>query len=184
MARSPEDLANLALSYLVRGTIRSLDDNDPNAVQPKQHLEFAKEAVIEEFDWPECRVIAPLTEVSLTSLRGWAYAYAVPSDMVKIWSISDGSTRNVSIAYERGMSPDPTLDRAYIYTNQASAYIRYGSNRISVGRFSANVFDLIALKLAITCCLPLTKDLKLQNNLINLYSLTTNLLVGTLRSKR
>lgn len=169
MSRSQEDLANLALGYLVRGTIRSLDGSSVEAVQTKQYLELAKELVIEEYDWPECRVITPLTEVTLSNNRGWTYTYGVPSDLVKLWALTDGTVSRTPILYERGMSDDVTSDKSYIFTNQAGAYIRYGSSRVSISRFSPQIFNLIGLRLAILCCLPLTKDAKLQNNLLNLY---------------
>lgn len=169
MSRSQEDLANLALGYLVRGTIRSLDGSSVEAVQTKQYLELAKELVIEEYDWPECRVITPLTEVTLSNNRGWTYTYGVPSDLVKLWALTDGTVSRTPILYERGMSDDVTSDKSYIFTNQAGSYIRYGSSRVNISRFSPQIFNLIGLRLAILCCLPLTKDAKLQNNLLNLY---------------
>lgn len=174
MARSPEDLANLALSYLVRGQIQSLDATSPEAINAKQSISFAKESVIEEYDWPECRVVTTLTEASGQALRGWSFAYQEPPDVAKLWMLTDGTNNDIPIKYERGMTDDITSDRAYIYTNQAAAYARYGSTRVSVSRLSAGVFNLVAIKLAFIMCMPLTKDLKLQNNLMNVYARELN----------
>jgi len=67
------------------------------------------------------------------------------------------------------MSSDLNSDTQYIFTNQATAYLRYGSSRVSIGRFGAQVFDLIALKLANLTCMPIAKDAKLMQVLINMY---------------
>lgn len=170
MARSRVDLANAALAYLVRGSLPNLDGGGMETVQIKGSIDEAIEAVIEQYDWPECRVIGALLQVTGIDLRGWAYAYAVPSDMVKPWSVGDQRTSlKDAVPYERGMSSDISSDTQYIFTDQASAYLRYGSSRVSVGRFSASVFDLMALKLATLICLPIAKDAKLLQVHLNLY---------------
>lgn len=171
MARSNEDLANAALNYLVRdGTIRSLDDSGPYAVQMKANYRNAMDFVIEEWDWPECRVIGTLQAVSVDS-RGWSFAYTVPSDMIALWRLNDGSKGlgETIVDHEMGMSIDPTDDRTYIFTDQASAYIRYGSRRCGIGRFGMQVFDLMALRLAIQTCMTLTKDKSLRQTLQKEY---------------
>lgn len=175
MARAPEDIANAALAYLVRDQIRSLDGNSPAAINTKANLQAAIEEVIEEFDWWQCRVIAPLTTVTGIDTRGWAYVYAIPTDVVKIWYVGPSSQMNTkSIPFEMGMSADLENDRSYIFTNEASAYLRYGSRRVSLSRFSAQQADLIALALAVKCCMVLTKNEKLQASLRQEYRIRSS----------
>jgi hypothetical protein len=170
MARSPEDLANAALGYLLRDTIRSLDGSSPAAVQTKQHLATAMEEVMEEYDWPECRVVTDLTVASGVALRGWAFAYTLPSDALKIWYVGD-ARRTKTVPFERGMSADLSTTRSYIFTDLAGAQIRYSSKRATIDRFSAQVFDLMALLLAKKCCMPLTKDKRMQDSIQKEYEL-------------
>lgn len=161
--RTEVDLANAALAYLQRDpNLRSLDGTTPSVVQTKQHLQNSVEEVIEEYDWPFCRVVTPLVQVAdpAMPLRGWTYVYQMPSDAVIVWRVSD-LRGNVLEDFEIGMSADVASDTTYIYANTAELAVRYGSRRVSVGRFPAQVFDLMALKLAIKCCMPLTKDKKL-----------------------
>lgn len=173
MARSIEDLANAALGYLVRdASVRSIDDSGPSAVQMKANWRSAMEFVQCEYDWPESRVISKLTSVSSIPLRGWSYSYQVPSDCVKLWGIDDGQTAGrgyTIIPFEMGMAEDVTSDRTYIFTNQAGAYGRYASSRVSISRFGPQVFDLIAIRLAIQACMALTKDKALNDRLTKLY---------------
>lgn len=172
MARTEVDLANAALAYLQRDpNLRSLDGTAPAVVQTKQHMQNAIEEVIEEYDWPFCRVIDSLVQVDDTSLplRGWTYAYQVPSDAVIIWRVSD-LRGTILEEYEQGMSADPSSDTNYIYANSADLAVRYGSRRVGIAKFPAQVFDLMATKLAIKCCMALTKDKQLFQYLRNEYT--------------
>ena len=162
MARTEVDLANAALAYLQRDpNLRSLEGTGPAVVQVRQHIQTAIEEVIEEYDWPFCRVVAPLTFVLLqggeVTLRGWNYIYAIPSDAVMIWRVSD-YRGNVVEDFEIGMSADISVDTNYIFAKTAGVAIRYGSRRVSISRFPAQIFDLMARKLAIHCCMALAKD--------------------------
>lgn len=168
MSRSRVDLANAALALLVRGSIRDLDGSRPEAVQTNQHMDTAIEEVIAEFDWPETRVITSLTAVDLSDTRGWSYAYAIPPDCVKIWAV--GETRETKpTLYNIGMSEDVSKDTTYIYSDLGSAYIRYGSRRASLGRLNPLVFALMAKKLAMLCCMSLTKSARLYQTLRKEY---------------
>lgn len=161
MAVAKLELANQALAYLLRDGLSSLESPKPTLEERtmRLHMQQAIEEVIEEYDWPQCRVIANLNSVT-PNLRGWTYAYAIPSDAVVIWRISDlrGATVN---KFEVGMTDDVSSDTNYIFTDDADLAIRYGSRRASLGRFTPQTFDLMARKLAIKGCLPITKDKRL-----------------------
>ena len=169
MSRTKLDLANEALGHLVRDTLTSLESNSPAAVAIRARMDNAIESVIEEFDWPFCRVVGPLNLTSGVAPRGWAFAYAYPTDCVKVWHVGD--ERNTETEpFEIGMSSEIGSDTTYIYTNKADAQVRYGSNRVSIERFSPMAFDLVALALAIRCCMVLTKDRRLRMDLENSYT--------------
>ena len=136
MAVAELDLANQALAYLLRDTISGLDSPKPTLEERmmKQFMRQAIEEVIEEYDWPQCRVIANLSSVS-PDLRGWTYAYAIPSDAVIIWRISDlrGTVVN---KFEIGMSADISSDTNYIFADAADLAVRYDDSfgRRELGR--------------------------------------------------
>lgn len=172
MAVSQVHLANTALAKLVRdGNIRSLDEVGSNAKYMKQFLSDAVEEVIEEFDWPQCRVVQNLEAVTGVDTRGWSAAYAVPDDCVKVWRVNDVDPEKVStITWEMGMSEDLTSDRNYIFTNDAGMKLRFGSKRASLERFSPLQRDLMALRLALKTCLLITKDKNLLTKLEQTYA--------------
>lgn len=168
MDRAPEDLANSALAHVSRDTIVSLDGTSPAAIQCKAHWYNAMLEFISEYDWPECRVVQSLELLEGVDTAGWLYAYGLPSDAEKVWYV--GQQRNtLSVPFERGMSSDITSTRQYVFSDEASAFIRYGSSRVSVARWSTQSFELIALLLAQKICMPIAKDLKLHQYLVNLY---------------
>lgn len=163
------DLANFALAKLTKDRIRDIDSKEPGAVQTALHMEAAIFEFIEEFDWPEARVIAAATAVSDDiDTRGWTYAYQVPSDLLVLWWVGD-ITSPFTVPFELGMSKDISSDTTYIFTNQASAYLRYGSKRVGLSRFAMKQIDLIALKLAIKCCLMLGQDKRYRQGLLQEY---------------
>lgn len=170
MAVSRVDLANQALAHLSRDTLRDLDGTSPAAVQTKAHIQAAIEEVIEEYDWPQCRVIKQLTAVDIAELRGWTYAYAVPSDSVFIWGLTD-LVDNAVTKFEIGMSPDPDSDTLYIFADAPGLSVRYGSRRASLTRFSPQTIALMGMRLAIKVCMPLTKDKVLKRELERAYKL-------------
>jgi hypothetical protein len=170
MSRTRVDLANNALSYLVRDTIRSLDGAQPAAVHTKQHMDLAIETVIEEHDWASCRVVNPLVQVTGVALRGWSFVYEKPADAIKIWRLENSQGQPL-LRFEEGMSGDLSTNRSYIFANEANAQVRYGSNRVTVDRLSPFVFALCGLKLASLCCMALVKDAKLHKYLEDTYKL-------------
>lgn len=167
--RTELDLANAALAYLVRDRLRDLDGSDLATVQMLGNLNTAKEEVIEAYDWFECRVVAALQTPSDIDTRGWDYVYTAPGDLIKLWRV--GPSRGTkSYPFELGMSDDILSDTLYIYSDYGSAYARYSSSRVSIGRFSATTFDLMALKLACLTCMPILKEVKMLQFLQNTYS--------------
>lgn len=169
MSRTKLSLANTALGHLVRDTLSSLESNSPGAVQIREQMQNAMEQVIEEVDWPFARVVTSLTAVSGTPPRGWSFVYAYPSDCVKIWHLGD-ERNTVTEPFEIGMSPAIGSDTTYIFTNKADAQVRYGSSRVTIERFSPAAFELVGLALAVKCCMPLTKDRRLRDQLNSDYT--------------
>lgn len=170
MSVSEVDLANLALGLLFRDTIRSLDGREPGAVLTKQFMRSAIEEVIEEFDWPQCRVVKTLTPVVSANLRGWTHSYIIPSDAVCVWNITDLSSKTIT-KYELGMSESLDSDETLIFANQSGLTIRYGSRRASLSRFTPQTINLMAIKLAMKCTTLAPKDKGWFKNLGDSYKL-------------
>lgn len=160
MAVSRVTLANAALAKLTRDRITDLDGKEPGAVQMSIHMDAAIEEVIEEYDWPECRVIvSPSAALGIDSGE-YTYAYPIPSDCVVIHLVYEASNPRKPVPYEMGMDPDVTKTDSYIFTSTAAPRLRYGSRRCPLHRFTPLVIDLMATKLAEKTCLTLGQDKK------------------------
>lgn len=171
---TPEvDLGNQALGLLMRGSLHTLDGTDPQAVQVNLNIQAAIREVIEEFDWPYCRVTTSLTAVNLDPalLGTWAYAHAVPSDLLALWRVYDSANPELFPAWEMGMTEDDSTDARYIFTSEAGLKIRYSSSRTGLSRFSDGVRYIMALRLAAKMCMPLTKNIRLRADLRREYTL-------------
>lgn len=177
MPASELDMVNRALVLLKRDAIKTLEGATPPASQIRPFIQMAKEEVIEEYDWPQCRVIQTLTAVALPteSMRGWAYAYAIPSDCVCTWQVNTSRGTKV-VNFEIGMSSDLDSDTNYIFCDDASMVIRYGSRRVGIPRLTPKTVALISIKLAEITCMSVTKDLRLWLELKKQYKVEASAL--------
>lgn len=162
MTRTRIDLANLALGILVRDPIFDLTGSTPEQLHTKQFMDQAINYVISEFQVPAARCEAPLVATSALVRPGWAYAYVRPADVVRIWQVGPAiADAVVAYPYREMMSPDPSSNNSYIFSNTADAWIIYSSSRVDLSRMTPQQFELAALKLAELCCMPLKKDKEL-----------------------
>lgn len=77
------DICNLGLSNIRAGSINSLDEGSLQAQQCKLQYPFLRDRLLAEIPWSFNRKIKPLS-VLTTDIFNWAYAYAYPSDCLKI----------------------------------------------------------------------------------------------------
>jgi hypothetical protein len=89
--------------------------------------------------------------------------------MVFLWEIRDPNGSSVT-KFEIGGSADLASTTNYIYSDGTGLTIRYGSRRFPLSRFSPQTINLMALRLAIKCCMPLTKDKVLKRDLETTYT--------------
>lgn len=162
MSRTRVDLANRALSILVRDPIRDFNGDEPEKLWTKQFVDEALNFVAGEFQIPAARCEAQLVATSGLARAGWLYTYVRPADVIRIWQVAPSTPDPyTSYPYKEMLSPDATSSSSYILTNVADAWITYSSTRMDIGRLTPHQFELAAYKLAEMCCMPLKKDKEL-----------------------
>ena len=162
MARTRVDLANLALSILVRDPIRNFDGGSPEQIHTGQFVEDAIQFVAGEFQIPAARTTVRLVSTSDVTFPRWDYVYIRPADVIRIWEVTPlVKERQTIYPYEETLSSDPSSSASYICSNVSDAYIRYSSTRVDLSRLTPHQFELAAYKLAERCCMPLKKDKEL-----------------------
>jgi len=81
---SQTGIANLALGRLgARGQITSINENSPNAVKVLAVWDYIFQEVLSERDWKFAKTRAQLQLSPVTPLYTYAYAWALPSDLLR-----------------------------------------------------------------------------------------------------
>lgn len=180
---SEVDIANLALSHLGdSATVASLDppEGSAQAEHCARWYPIARNALLELHDWNFATSRVKLAQVT-QNWSEWAYAYAYPSDVVRLLAVlpegatSDNSTSNsgpISSAYGVGYYDDSTfsvympqpytseVDEAgnrLIYTNEPSATLRYTRIITDTTKFSQLFVTTLARFLASYLAGPVLK---------------------------
>lgn len=80
---SDTQVANMALGACgQRQTIDSLNENSAEALACRTYFATVKQSILQEMNWPWAQKRASLALLSGVEVEGWAYAYAVPSDLL------------------------------------------------------------------------------------------------------
>lgn len=158
MADSVVDLCNQALAFLGDFTIASLDENTKSARACSFWYPKARRMVLEEHDWNCAKRDASLPAISGPAPLGWSFAYAMPSDCIRLISTEGGLTDEFEA---RGRT---------ICTNlTAPLKILYVADIEDVSYFPPLLADCIALALAQKIAFNLTGEPSFVNSVTSLF---------------
>lgn len=142
-ALSTTDIANMALDYLDEAPLTSFD-SDTNAVARWMRRNFwpVAWAAMRRSPWNFAIARASLTASGTAPAFGWAYAYPVPSDCLRVLPITADGT-------ESGTPTPYKVEGQNILTDQPTPlYIRYISRISNTGLFDNNFCEYLAAALA------------------------------------
>ena len=152
---SEVDICNLALSHLGdEATVASISPPEGSAQSAHcaRYYPIARDTVLEAHPWSFStkRVALALTG---TPPDSWAYSYAVPADCLRPFAVlAPGATNDDTQDYIR--------EGDYIYTNTASAILRYGVSVSDTTKYTPAVMTAISWLLASYLNGPITKGEK------------------------
>lgn len=152
------DIWNMALSMLGdTANVQSVDPPDatPQAAHCARFYPTCRDIVLGVHPWTFCtrRESLALIDIDPEDIPGWAYAYAVPVDMLTAVSVMEhgvGTPR----PYVLELSP---TDTAMILTNANQAVLRYTKQITDTTKYPATVVEVIATLLAAHIAGPLYK---------------------------
>lgn len=151
---SKNDICNLALSYLGSyGTVTDIDSasNDTERVFALWY-DITRQVLIKETQPNFARARRLIAELETTIPFGYAYAFEVPSDSLKVLGIGEiADTGNYIYAVEGNV----------IYTDDewgSGLQLRYLKNETVVSNFSPEFVVAFAYLLAANTALPITQD--------------------------
>lgn len=120
MANSQTSIINKALVLCGAQTVVSINDNSPNAISLSNVYAISLQSILSECKWNFCtKRFKPSVVASSSSTYpaffypGEVIVYAIPSDVVRIWSTSP---TNACIREEDGQLISDTVNIGIVYT--------------------------------------------------------------------
>jgi hypothetical protein len=179
---SEVSMCNLALSHIGLDSIESLTERTKAAQECDRLYDFVLDATLRDHDWGFARkqvVLALLAETR----SGWDYVYAYPTDCVAARGIYNPSSsagtsydsetdeykKYGDVSYEIGSNA--TGSARVVLTNQASAELIYTAKISNANVYDAAFIESFALHLASYLSIPLKRDTKLKQMLLQEYRL-------------
>jgi hypothetical protein len=163
---SEVEIANLALSHLGdTATISSLSPPEGSAQAERcaRFYPLARDVMQEEFLWNFCTRRQMLALMADWSSGKWAYAYAVPSEMLQPISVShpEASSDQVDVLGGRTGATfqieSTGSGQLVILTNQRDAELRYTVKVVDSAKFSAQFVEALSWRLASMIAGPILK---------------------------
>ena len=179
------DICNLALSYLSKGKITSMDDNTEEAAQCKIHYEHVRKLLLRQYPWNFAKRTVKLALLSSTQ-PGWDYVYAYPAECLAVRYVFDEDRAE---SREEDMEQ---FDVAMVSGNQKAvltdvelAWCEYTANIKDVDIFPDEFIEAFAHYLAFNMSMVLTGSASIQQTQYQLYQASMELaMVFTAQERR
>lgn len=163
------ELCNLALSHLGSYVITSLS-NPTTQEQRKCNIYYApaRDFVLRAFPWNFAEKRAYLAELGSGETKvGYEYAYEYPQDCLKARDIYNSTSGGDPIDFI--INSLDSLTGKKVLTDQATALLIYTAKVTDPNVFDALFNTAFSFKLASDLAIPLTKNVKLRDAMLNAY---------------
>ncbi len=153
---SATQVANNALMLLGNNLITSMSDNSKAAKLCSQFYQQTIDAVLRAYTWNAATTrSAQLAASSSTPSFGFAYAYPLPADCLRVLSMQDETYKF-------------RVENGYLLTDESEAYVQY-IKRIAAGSMDSLLVDAVSARLAATIAFPLTNSSGAAESMWKLY---------------
>ena len=189
---SEVDICNLALSYIGEdATVSSINppEGSQQAAYCKTFYPMARDNILNRHNWTFASRRVVLAQVT-NPYEQWEYAYALPSDCMKVISVMDAESKddysedlyrvNVNrVIAERGYyTPQPftieldTVGNKVLYTNQEDAQMRYQAFVTDPTKFSPLFVMVLSYQMASMLAGPVIKGKQGASTSMNMLQLS------------
>lgn len=148
---TPTAIINMALREVGADRIGSLDDASKEARVARDIYHPQRKWVLAQCGWNGALKAAALTQMEDTTPTFYAYAYEVPTDLVRVLSVHDSNDIESSIPYELGYQAGSGDDEANVYAvlcHSNQAYMRYIFDQQDLGALSVGFHMALTFALA------------------------------------
>lgn len=162
MSMTPTLICNMALREI--GADRITDyagDQSKEARVARDLYQPARRRVLAMTTWNGAVKDAQLTQMEDTTPTFWAYAYEVPTDLVRVISVHGSNDLNDSVPYKLQFQAGAGDDEADVYallSESNQIYLRYVFDQQDLGALSTGFHDVLAFELARVFAVALSKS--------------------------
>lgn len=150
------EICNLALSYIGKGRINSLDDDSEEAKKCRVHYDHERRRALLLYPWGFAKRIEKLALLDRT-VPGWTYAYGYPTESIRVQYVFDeaGARKKEE---ERAEYEIVTLGQGLrvIATDVALAYGEYIADVKDTSFFSETFIEALSHFLASSIAMGIT----------------------------
>ena len=155
---STVDICNSALNLLGASTISALTDDSKNARLCNQRYEPVRNRVFRSHAWNCLHKRVQLAQNSTAPVVEYSYAYALPSDCLRVLKIHNGTTDSIA------SSMDYKLEGRNIVTNEGTVYLVYIALITDPNEYDVYLQESISHQLAADIAYAVTNNATLANN--------------------
>lgn len=163
------DICNLALSYLSKGKITSMDDDSEEAAQCKIHYDHARKLLLRQYPWNFAKRTVKLALLAATQ-PGWEYAYAYPAECLAVRYVfdEDGAADREENIQQFDVAMTSANQKA-VLTDVELAWCEYIANIKDTEMYPDEFIEAFAHYLACNMAMVLTGSAGLQQTQFQLY---------------
>jgi len=161
---SKVEICNVALTtYLGEGTINSLTEGSPAAVQCNLHYDRCLRGLLEWHWWEFAKERQVLAEVTNDRDTIWGYKYQRPADALAIRWVNTAEDARAAIAL--GKSPDTPreITQTAIYSDVQTAVCEYTALKEDPALFTQSFRDALSARIAAAIAMPITQNGRLAS---------------------
>ena len=152
------DMCNSALNLLGASTISALTDDSKNARLCNQRYENVRNRVFRSHAWNCLHKRVQLAQNTTAPVIGYANAYALPSDCLRVLKVHNGATDSIVSAI------DYKLEGKNIVTDEGTLYLIYIAKVTDPNEYDSYLQESISHQLAADLAYAITNNATLANN--------------------
>ena len=152
------DICNSALNLLGASTISALTDDSKNARLCNQRYEPIRNRVFRSHAWNCLHKRVQLAQNSTAPVIEYTYAYALPSDCLRVLKVHNGTTDSIASAI------DYKLEGKNIVTDEGTIYLIYIALVTDPNEYDVYLQESISHQLAADIAYAVTNNATLANN--------------------
>jgi hypothetical protein len=151
------DICNSALNLLGASTISALTDDSKNARLCNQRYEPVRNRVFRSHAWNCLHKRVQLAQNSTAPVVEYSYAYALPSDCLRVLKVHNGSTDSIK------SDIDYKIEGRNIVTNEGTVYIIYIAIDTDPNNYDTYLQESISHQLAADLAYAVTNNATLAD---------------------